>query len=54
MPEFAILLSHTKIALADELLASDLPEDPYFAGELERYFPAVLRERFAPQLAGHP
>nr|MBA3788610.1 NAD-glutamate dehydrogenase [Actinomycetota bacterium] len=54
MPEFAILLSHTKLALADELLASDLPEDPYFAGELERYFPAVLRERFAAQLAGHP
>ena len=54
MPEFAILLSHTKIALAGELLASDLPEDPYFAGELERYFPTVLRERFAPQLARHP
>ena len=54
MPEFAILLSHTKIALAGELLASDLPEEPYFAGELERYFPAVLRERFGPQLARHP
>ena len=45
-PEFAILLSYTKVALYEELLASDLPDDPYLAGELERYFPSRLRERF--------
>jgi glutamate dehydrogenase len=53
-PEFAILLSYTKIALSKELLASDLPEDPYLAAELERYFPQLLRERFGSQLNRHP
>jgi glutamate dehydrogenase len=53
-PEFAILLSYTKIVLSEELLASDLPEDPYFSSELERYFPSRLGERFGPQLARHP
>ena len=49
-PEFAILLSHTKIALGQALLASDLPEDPYLSSELERYFPAPLGEEFGTQL----
>ena len=53
-PEFATLLSHTKIALAQELLASDLPEDPYLSSELERYFPTRLREEFGVQLQRHP
>ena len=53
-PEFATLLSHTKIALAQELLASDLPEDPYLSSELERYFPTRLREEFGAQLQRHP
>jgi glutamate dehydrogenase len=53
-PEFAILLSYTKIALSAELLASDLPEDPYFELELEQYFPTRLREQFADDLKRHP
>jgi glutamate dehydrogenase len=53
-PEFAILLSYTKITLADELLASDLPEDTYLARELDAYFPTLLRERYGPQLRSHP
>ena len=53
-PEFAILLSYSKIALSQELLASDLPEDPYLSAELEQYFPTLLRERFRPQLLNHP
>ena len=53
-PEFAILLSYTKNALADELLVSDLPEDPSFAGVLARYFPTRLREQFGDQLQRHP
>ncbi|HUH15052.1 MAG TPA: NAD-glutamate dehydrogenase [Gaiellaceae bacterium] len=53
-PEFATLLSHTKIALAQELLASELPEDPSLSGELERYFPTRLREEFADELGRHP
>jgi glutamate dehydrogenase len=53
-PEFAILLSYSKIALSQELLASELPEDPYLSAELERYFPTLLRERFQQQLHRHP
>ncbi|HEV3404616.1 MAG TPA: NAD-glutamate dehydrogenase [Gaiellaceae bacterium] len=53
-PEFAILLSYTKIGLYDDLVASDLPDDPALAVELERYFPPQLGERFADRLARHP
>ena len=53
-PEFAILLSHTKIALGQALLASELPEDPYLSSELERYFPARLGDEFGTQLQRHP
>jgi glutamate dehydrogenase len=52
-PEFATLLSHTKIAIAEELLASDLPEDLYLSSELERYFPTRLREEFGAQIQRH-
>ena len=52
-PEFAILLSHTKVALSQALLASELPDDPYLAGELALYFPSRLRERFPEQLERH-
>jgi len=53
-PEFAILLSYTKIDLYAELLASDLPDDPLAAGELERYFPIPLVQRFRSRLGRHP
>ncbi|MBV9078773.1 MAG: NAD-glutamate dehydrogenase, partial [Methylobacteriaceae bacterium] len=38
-PELAVLLAYAKLALHDELLASSVPDDPYLARELERYFP---------------
>jgi len=53
-PEFAILLSYTKVALYEELLASGLPDDPYLAAELERYFPTAVQQRFRQRLARHP
>ena len=52
-PEFAILLSYTKISLYRQLLDSDLPEDPYLSAELERYFPTPLRERFGDRMEEH-
>jgi glutamate dehydrogenase len=52
-PEFAVLLAYTKTLLYDELLASDLPEDPWLERELERYFPSVLRERYAERMEDH-
>ncbi|MDP3711587.1 MAG: NAD-glutamate dehydrogenase [Mycobacteriales bacterium] len=52
-PEFAVVLAWTKIGLTQEVLASDLPEDPWLGHELERYFPEPLRERFGAQMTGH-
>ena len=38
-PERAVLLAYSKIWLYDELLASPLPDDPWVATALVRYFP---------------
>ncbi len=43
-PELAVLLAYAKITLYDDLLASDLPDDPAMAEDLLRYFPQPLRE----------
>ena len=40
-------------SLHDELLDSAVPDDPYLGRELERYFPAAMRERFPDAIAGH-
>jgi glutamate dehydrogenase len=53
-PELAVLLAYTKITLAEELLASELPEDEFLRSELYRYFPAPLPERFREQMHAHP
>ena len=39
-PELSVLLAWTKIVLAEELLDSDLPDDPYCQVDLTAYFPA--------------
>ena len=52
-PEFAILLAYTKLTLYNELLNSDVPEDPYLSKELERYFPRPLRERLGDRIKEH-
>jgi glutamate dehydrogenase len=53
-PELAVLLAYNKMELYDLVLASDVPEDPYIATTLERYFPRALRERFPDALRRHP
>ncbi|MBZ5740127.1 NAD-glutamate dehydrogenase [Nocardioides mangrovi] len=53
-PELAVLLSWTKIVLADELLESDLPEDPYLDLDLRAYFPGPVQEGFGAQVEQHP
>ena len=52
-PELAVLLAYAKISLNRQLLDSDLPEDDYFALEHERYFPPVVRRRFARDIPNH-
>ena len=53
-PEIAILLAYAKMALDDELLASDLPETPELEPELRGYFPAALRDRLGRLIPTHP
>ena len=52
--EQAVLLAYSKMWLNDELIASDLPEDPWIATALERYFPTQLKEKFAAYIPRHP
>lgn len=52
-PELSILLSYDKIVLFQQLLDSEVPEDPYLSKELARYFPEPLREPFNQVMERH-
>ena len=54
MPELCVLLSWTKIVLADELLSSDLPDDPYLRVDLLSYFPSRMQADHVPAMEEHP
>ncbi len=48
-----MLLAYAKLALHDALLESAVPDDPYLATELVRYFPRALRDAYPDGIAGH-
>ena len=52
-PELAVLLAYVKITTADELITTELPDDPYLERLLRAYSPKALAERFPEQLDGH-
>ncbi|MFN4296482.1 MAG: NAD-glutamate dehydrogenase [Brevundimonas sp.] len=41
-PELAVLTAYSKLELAEDIVASKAPEDPFFEGVLEGYFPEAL------------
>ncbi len=53
-PELAVLLSYTKIVLAQELVETDLPDDPFLEIDLLEYFPEKMRTTYADQIRQHP
>ncbi|MFD4368113.1 NAD-glutamate dehydrogenase [Rhodococcus sp. NPDC058521] len=53
-PELATLTAHVKLALGDDLLATDLPDSETFAPRLPRYFPSRLRKDFRSAIKSHP
>ncbi|MFT6635445.1 NAD-glutamate dehydrogenase [uncultured Alcanivorax sp.] len=52
-PELSVLLSYTKNALFDALLASDVPDDAFFDQDVLHYFPQELVESFGDDLLNH-
>jgi glutamate dehydrogenase len=52
-PELATLMAHVKLALKDEVLGSELPDQEVFASRLPWYFPAKLREPFGSDIRSH-
>ena len=52
-PELAVLLSYSKLVLFQQLVDSDVPEDPYLSRELVRYFPEPLQKKYAKFMEGH-
>ncbi len=52
-PELAVLLSYSKLVLFQQLVDSDVPEDPYLSKELVRYFPQPLQAKYAKAMENH-
>ncbi|WP_439271914.1 NAD-glutamate dehydrogenase [Pseudochrobactrum sp. HB0163] len=52
-PELAVLLAYAKMALSDDLIAGNLPDDTYLHSRLFGYFPQEMQERFARDITHH-
>lgn len=52
-PELAVVLAYGKMWVYDNLLLSDLPDEPYFINELRKYFPDELATRFFDEMTQH-
>jgi len=52
-PELAVVLAYSKISLYRQLIDTDLPDDAYFAQEVERYFPTAITQRFNKDVRQH-
>ena len=53
-PEMAIVAAYVKIGLTEKIADSTVPDEPWFQRVMTGYFPTLIAERFADDLAGHP
>ena len=53
-PELSVLLAYAKIGLADELLATELADDPFLRSDLYSYFPRAMRQDYRRAMEDHP
>ena len=52
-PEIAVILAYSKITIYNDLIQSDLPDDPYFYNDLLLYFPKMMQENHANEITTH-
>lgn len=52
-PELAVLLAYSKMILKEEILSSDILEDPYFNDVLTTAFPEILSQRYRQAMDHH-
>lgn len=52
-PELAVILAYSKIHIKNEILKSDITEDPYLNKIIETAFPALLRKSFLEPMIHH-
>jgi glutamate dehydrogenase len=52
-PEIAVLLAYAKLVLFEDLVKTDLPDDPQLDEDLVLYFPELLRTRFRAAIGRH-
>ncbi|KTD30409.1 MULTISPECIES: NAD-glutamate dehydrogenase [Legionella] len=53
-PSLSVLLCYSKTILKEEILNSNVPEDPFFKEILANSFPTPLAERYEKQMQKHP
>jgi glutamate dehydrogenase len=51
--EIGVLMAYAKIVLFDDLVATDVPDEPVLADDLAAYFPADMRATFADDIRAH-
>ncbi len=51
--EIGVLLAYAKIVALDDLVASDVPDDPYLSELLVNYFPPKMQKPYAKEINGH-
>jgi glutamate dehydrogenase len=52
--ELAVLIAYSKITLTEDILASGMPDEPWFQRDMRRYFPREIVERHEERLDDHP